>query len=777
MKTEIKLYENGNTLSTLLPKSAYINGNGIHKTTVELPEILFITSYPERECGIATYSQDLIKALHNKFKDSFALKVCALESSSAFHNYPEEVKYMLNTAEPDDYENLEQAINADRNIHLVLIQHEFGFFQQEGDNAFMKLLYGINKPVVIVFHTVLPKPDELLKTKIKNIVAAAESIMVMTKNAATILNKEYGVPQEKINIVAHGTHLVPQLNKELLKKKYGLEGKKVLSTFGLLSSGKSIETTLDALPNVVKNNADVLFLIIGKTHPGVIQSEGEQYRDMLQEKVAALHLEAHVKFINYYVPLNDLLEYLQLTDIYLFTSKDPNQAVSGTFSYAMSCGCPIISTPIPHAQEVLRNDTGIIIDFQNSKQLAQGINRLLADDTLRQNFSANSLQRMAPTAWENAAIAHAQLIEKIAKQHAYTYGTIANKNISLQYRLPKISLQHVKKLTTDFGMIQFSKINEPDINSGYTLDDNARALIAVCMHYEATKDEKDIPLIKTYLNFIKHCQQTEGYFLNYVNLQHKFTTQNEGTNLADANGRALWALGYLISKKSIFSERIITIAESIMKLALPRTDMVHSTRAMAFTIKGLYFYNIDKKSYEISTKIKTLANRLLQMYRHEAEKDWWWYESYLTYANSILPEAMLYAWLETGELIFKETAKESFDFLLSLTFSETEIKVVSNQSWMQKGQPTARHGEQPIDIAYTIFALHIFNKVFAEKNYAEKMTIAFNWFMGNNHLHQIIYNPCTGGCYDGLEETQVNLNQGAESTLSYLMARLTVEKR
>ena len=709
MKTEIKLYENGNTLSTLLPKSAYINGNGIHKTTVELPEILFITSYPERECGIATYSQDLIKALHNKFKDSFALKVCALESSSAFHNYPEEVKYMLNTTEPDDYENLERAINADKNIHLVLIQHEFGFFQQEGDNAFMKLLYGINKPVVIVFHTVLPKPDKLLKTKIKNIVAAAESIMVMTKNAATILNKEYGVPQEKINIVAHGTHLVPQLNKEVLKKKYGLEGKKVLSTFGLLSSGKSIETTLDALPNVVKNNADVLFLIIGKTHPGVIQSEGEQYRDMLQEKVAALHLEAHVKFINYYVPLNDLLEYLQLTDIYLFTSKDPNQAVSGTFSYAMSCGCPIISTPIPHAQEVLRNDTGIIIDFQNSKQLAQGINRLLADDTLRQNFSANSLQRMAPTAWENAAIAHAQLIEKIAKQHAYTYGTIANKNISLQYRLPKISLQHVKKLTTDFGMIQFSKINEPDINSGYTLDDNARALIAVCMHYEVTKDEKDIPLIKTYLNFIKHCQQTEGYFLNYVNLQHKFTTQNEGTNLADANGRALWALGYLISKKSIFSERIITIAESIMKLALPRTDMVHSTRAMAFTIKGLHFYNIDKKSYEISTKIKTLANRLLQMYRHEAEKDWWWYESYLTYANSILPEAMLYAWLETGELIFKETAKESFDFLLSLTFSENEIKVVSNQSWMQKGQPTARHVEQPIDIAYTIIALHIFN--------------------------------------------------------------------
>ncbi len=777
MKNDIALYEYGNSLSTLLPKSAYINGSKIQNPDIDLPEILFITSYPERECGIATYSQDLLKALHNKFSNSFSLKVCALESNNSYHNYADEVKYILDTTAPAKYESLTASINSDCNIQLVLIQHEFGFFQNEGEDAFLKLLYGLNKPVIIVFHTVLPNPDETLKNKVKNIAAVAESIIVMTHSAAHILNRDYEVPVLKINIVAHGTHLVPHLSKEMLKEKYGFSGRKILSTFGLLSSGKSIETTLESLPIVIENNADVLFLIIGKTHPGVIKHEGEKYRTLLEEKVADLHLQHHVKFINQYLPLNDLLEYLQLTDIYLFTSKDPNQAVSGTFSYAMSCGCPIISTPIPHAQEVLQNDTGIIIDFQNSTQLAHSINRLLNDEPMRQAFSANSLQRIAPTAWENTAISHALLIQKVVAKHAGNSNNVNHKPVSLQYRYPKISLQHIKKLTTEFGMVQFSKINQPDINSGYTLDDNARALIAICMHYELTKDENDIPLIEVYLNFIKYCQQRGGYFLNYVNKEHHFTTQNEETNLADANGRAIWALGYLISKTNIFSEKIIAIADGIMQQILPEIEMVHSTRAMAFTIKGLHFYNLEKKSQAVSAKIKTLANRLLQMYRHESENDWYWYESYLTYANSILPEAMLYAWKETGELIFKETAKKSFDFLLSLTFTENSIKVISNKSWMKKGQKVALHGEQPIDVAYTIITLHYFNTIFKNESYHNKINIAFGWFLGNNHLQQIIYNPCTGGCYDGLEETQVNLNQGAESTLSYLIARLIIEKQ
>jgi glycosyltransferase involved in cell wall biosynthesis len=390
--------------------------NVVLKMEEKLPEILFVTSYPPRECGIATYSQDLMKAMNQKFGNSFSLKVCALEAINTNLVYPKEVKYILNTSKSLEYTQLAHAINADAKIKFVLVQHEFGLFQEPSGDAFLQFLYTLNKPIVTVFHTVLPEPDVDLRLKVRQITAACQSIIVMTKNAAQILQNHYGVAPNKIVVIAHGTHLVPHLDKVVLKEKYGLTGRKVLSTFGLLGPGKGIETTLDALPAIVKENPNVAFLIIGKTHSGVVKEQGEQYRDSLKAKVQELKLQHHVKFINHYLPLDILLEYLQLTDIYTFTSKDPNQAVSGTFSYAMSCGCPIISTPIPHANEVLCPNTGIIIDFGSSEQLAKGVNLLLGDEPLRQSMSNNALQCIAPTAWENSAIAHAQLLQKIANK-------------------------------------------------------------------------------------------------------------------------------------------------------------------------------------------------------------------------------------------------------------------------------------------------------------------------------------------------------------------------
>ncbi len=782
MKSEVNVIA-ANVENILLPiVNSKIDRENTRQTG-SLPEILLLTSYPPRECGIATYSQDLLIALNNKFSNTFSLKVCALEAENANHVYPNEVKYILNTNDSKKYHDLVATINKDRHIKLVMVQHEFGLFHNNGDNDFLQLLFGLNKPVIVVFHTVLPRPDQSLKSRVRNIAGACDSVIVMTNNAAKILKDDYGLSAQKIVVIAHGTHLVPHLNKNYLKEKYGLNGRKVLSTFGLLSSGKGIETTLNALQRIIKINPDIMFLVIGKTHPGVIKSEGEIYRNTLESLVKEFNLSNHVKFINRYLLLEDLLEYLQLTDIYLFTSRDPNQAVSGTFSYAMSCACPIISTPIPHANEILRDDTGIIIDFQNSQQLADGVNRLMSDEPLRKSFSSNALHRIVPTAWENSAVEHALLLQKVIRQSNVNDADLVGGNkISLQYRLPDIKLDHIKKLTTDFGMIQFSKINQPDIESGYTLDDNARALIAMCMHIELTGDKGDMKYIQTYLDFIRYCLQPDGFFLNYVDIERRFTKQNYTANLSDANGRAIWALGFIISKRAVLPEILITKAEEIMRLAICGIDKMHSTRAMAFTIKGLYYFNLELKSTKVSILIKTLADRLVQMYRHESEQKWQWYESYLTYANSILPEALLFAWIDSGDENYKSIAKESFDFLLSLTFKKNRIKVISNKSWMQKGAMLKddrefQHGEQPIDVAYTILAINSFYKVYKEENYFNKMETAFNWFLGKNHLHQIIYNPCTGGCYDGLEENNVNLNQGAESTVSYLLARLTVERK
>jgi glycosyltransferase involved in cell wall biosynthesis len=738
--------------------------NLVANNTQHLPEILVLTSYPPRECGIATYSKDLITVLKNQFNSTFSIQVCALESGYTTNIYSNEVKYILDTTNSEEFAKLAININQNGRIKIVLIQHEFGFFHAKG-KAFLQFVTEVKKPISIVFHTVLPHPDEMFRAKVRFIASSCQSIIVMTKHSSDILINDYGIEPTKISVIAHGTHLVAHRNKVSLKEKYGLKDHKILSTFGLLSSGKSIETTLQALPEIIKTSPDVLFLIIGKTHPEVVKNDGECYREMLESTVINLGIQQHVRFINNYLTTPDLLEYLQLTDIYLFTSNDPNQAVSGTFAYAMSCACPIISTPIPHAKEVLSEDTGIIVDFRDAQQLATAVKRLLDDDQLRENISLNTLQNIISTAWENSAIAHARVIEEIS-----------GKKITPQYSMPALNLDHLKKMTTNVGIIQFSKINQPDLSSGYTLDDNARALIAMCMHYELTADNTDLHFIQTYLNFIQRCQLHSGYFENYIDEDLQFTAQNKEANLDDANGRAIWALGFLISMKTLLPLELIDQSKRVMQKALANIEEIHSTRSMAFIIKGLCYYRDRFRTNDTVQIIEKLANRMVQMYKHESIEKWEWFESYLTYANSILPEALLDAWLVTGNRTYKEVAVSSFRFLLSKIFNENGIEVISNKQWLQKGDELGQFGEQPVDVAYTIMTLSKFYDAFRDDEYRTKMETAFNWFLGNNRLNQIIYNPCTGGCYDGLEEHNVNLNQGAESTISYLLARLTIEK-
>jgi glycosyltransferase involved in cell wall biosynthesis len=771
METIVKNTLSQLMLNTTLETKAFVPWSlqkkieiGIQNQFYEIPEVLVLSTYPPRECGIATYTQDLIEALEKKFGNSFSFKICALQNGITKYDYPDKVTFTLDTTDSEAYFNLAVSVNESSTIQSVLIQHEFGLFGSNNEFDLHKFLHFVNKPVVVVFHTVLPRPNIALLENVKNIVSACVTIVVMTHDAAKILENDYKVDSDKITVIPHGTHLVPHLSKEILKEKYGLKGRKVLTTFGLLSSGKGIETTLAALPSIIEVDPEVLFLIIGKTHPSVVKSEGEKYRGELETKVNELALSQNVKFVNKYLALPELLEYLQLTDIYLFTSKDPNQAVSGTFAYAMSCACPIISTPIPHAIEVLKDNTGIIVDFQNSDQLSIETIKMLKDEKLRMNISTNTLQKSILTAWENSSVAHAYMFEKMG---------IAKK---LNYTLPPINLTHIHNMTTDFGMIQFSKINQPDLESGYTLDDNVRALIAMCLHFELTKNKEDLFYIQLYLDFIEFCVTPSGSFLNYVDENKAFTSQNEEVNLSDSNGRAIWALGFLISKNSILPSEIQVQAEQILFKVIPSIEKMHSTRAMAFAIKGLC-YCIGNTSLKIPVSlIKLLADRLVNMYKHESEQDWEWFEGYLTYGNSVLPEALLDAWQVTGDETYKEIALTSFSFLLKNTFNEDGIRVISNRSWWKKGQKVERYGEQPIEIAYTILTLDKFYQVFEDKAYYRKMKIAFNWFLGKNHLKQVIYNPCTGGCYDGLEECQVNLNQGAESTVCYLMSRLVMEK-
>lgn len=725
-------------------------------------KIVCITTYPPRECGIATFAQDLIRAIRTKFGHSYTIQICAVESDAEKHTYTEEVQYTLNTSDASAYTALSTQLNDTPEIEMVLVQHEFGLYA-EHEEEFMQLLEQLRKPVISIFHTVLPKPSPEMLFSVNRMANACAHLIVMTQNSLQILLKDYGLDKAKITVIPHGTHLVSFRDKNKLKDFYQLSGRRILSTFGLLSAGKSIETTLDALPAIVKVNPSVLFLIIGKTHPKVLKSEGEKYRYFLEAKIKELRMEEHVRFINQYLELPVLLEYLQLTDVYLFTSSDPTQAVSGTFVYAVSCGCPIIATPIPHALELLSDNSGIIFDFKDSAQLAAATNRLLDNEGLRSKMRIIGLQKTAITAWENVAIAYTLLFQAIGEGEK-----------ELNYSYPPIDTKHLQRMSGQGGIIQFCKGNRPDSRTGYTLDDTARALMALCEVIVTGQEVVNEKYIKAYLDFIQNCQQPDGSFLNYVDRHGEFTTQNQEVGLEDCWGRAICALGYFISCSWRFSGTWKKEAIDILEQASPLFNRVESPRSMAFMIKGLYFYHRESGSVQADKYIRLLADKLARFYSLTADKEWQWFEAYLTYDNSILSEAMLLAHLTTGEEKYKQIAQESFDFLLQKTFTGDRIQVISNQSWMHKDSESYRFGEQPVDVAGTVIALKLFHHVFKEERYLCMQKNAFNWFLGNNHLHQIVYNPSTGGCYDGLEENNINLNQGSESSACYLMARLSM---
>ena len=732
--------------------------------SVPSSNILCINTYPPHECGIATFSQDLINVIKRSFEGSVNIQVCALTRKDATERYSAPVAYTLDIDDRDAYIELAENINEDKDIDMVYIQHEFGLFGGNYGDYLFGLLLNLHKPFAICFHTVLPDPEQERRKLVQVISKMAVKVVVMTQTSLEILHREYEVPLSKLVHIPHGTHLTEWGDRSKLKEKYELNNRLVLSTFGLLSSNKSIETAIEAMDSIRVYFPNALYLVLGKTHPQIINNEGEQYRQLLEEKVKELHLEDHVHFVNKYLSLKELLEYLAMTDVYLFTSKDPNQAVSGTFVYAMGSGCPIISTPFLQAKETLNDDTGVLVDFNDPDQLAAAAIRLLSDEPRRHNMSMNTYHATRSSIWENVAIKYVRLFTELTGHKSPPRPS-----------LPAVSLNHFQRMTDDTGMVQFAKICTPDLGSGYTLDDNARAMIAMCMHYRLKPDAKTLAAIRKYLDFVLFCQQANGTFLNYVDKEKRFTAENKNVNLDDANTRAVWSLGVLLSSTDILPHGLVSKAEKALLKTFGWIGKLESPRAIAFSIKGLSFYLSKFENTAAKELVIKSGNRLQEKYNNAKAKDWNWFEEYLTYANAVLPEGMLYASLLSGKEEHRNTARESLKFLSDRMFTKNHIKVISNKGEYTINQPR-EFGEQSIDVCYTILALDLFYKTTGDEQYLDDMKKAFSWYLGNNHLHQILYNPVSGGCFDGLEETHVNQNQGAESTVCYLIARLVMEE-
>ena len=729
-------------------------------------KMLIVSSYPPRECGLATFSNDIVNSVKKVFGHTLPIEVCALENVKHQFKYGNEVKYTISTSSLDDYRLVAEKINERNDIGLVCIQHEFGLHGGEYGNYVLAFLLTLNKPIITVFHTVLPEPDKKRKKLVQGIVDLSNRIVVLTNKSKEILTSQYGCQNAKINVIPHGTHTVLWEQKEILKNKYSYSDKVVMSTFGLISENKSIETVLYALPEIITKHPEVIYMVIGKTHPEVIKNEGEKYRNRLLGIVEKLHLQNNVVFVNEYLELKQLLEYLTLSDIYLFSSKDPNQAVSGTFAYALSCGCAVISTPIPHAIEAFEDGNGILLkEFDNSREFQEAILNLVENKEKRVTMGRNAYALSHSTIWENVAIKYGLL-----------FGELTNREEDLKFCLPSIKLDHIEELTTDYGMLQFSVFSEPDPSSGYTLDDNARALINMIIYNQFHPNKDALRLADIYLSFVEGIQREDGFFDNYKDIDHQLTAQNADVNLEDANGRALWSLGYVIGHKESLPINFVIRAENCWNKAFNRIYEITSPRAIAYSLKGLYHYYLTYQDETVRILIEQLADKLLHLYNINSEEYWCWYEDYMTYVNNVLPEAMMYSYLATGEPKYLKIATITFDFLLSHYFMKGQLKVISNRGWFKKENERFFYGEQPIEVATTIITLDLFYEVTGNVKYKDQLEVAFNWFLGNNHLKQIMYNPENGASYDGLEDKMINVNQGAESTLCFFKAQLIMER-
>jgi len=746
----------------------------------ENTKIVYLSTFPPRECGIATFTADLTAAMDDLLEPAIESRVVAVNIDDiSRYRYSKKVIFQINQYSRQEYIETAKNINAIKEVKLVNVQHEFGIFSGEYGSYIISFLAALEKPSVVTFHSVLPSPADKLKTTVRLIAEKASGLVVMTNLSREILISEYAISGEKISVIPHGIHSAPYASSVKPKAALGFSRKVILFTFGLLSRGKGIEYVIEALPKVVNACPDILYIVLGATHPNVLKEEGESYRKFLIQKVHDLKLSSHVNFYNEYVSVDELLYFLRAADIYISTSLDQNQAVSGTFSYALGSGRPVISTPFAQARELSNSEAGILVNFRDPCSYSEAIIKLLKDPSLREQFGKNAYFRTRNMTWENVALEYSKLFSKYSSDIA---------EVSEHKKIPRVNLNHILRLTDSFGIIQFARLSLPDISSGYTLDDNARAMIVACLCYGESgrvlkavyPDKQKSELLKridVYLCFIEFVLGEDCMFCNYVRPDRSIDDKlNKKDNLDDANGRAIWALA-VVAAADYMPEAVKNKALSLLKKRLKIYKMFESPRSTAFCAKGicLLLRNIQEiEGKNLNGLLVTHCDRLISLYRGVSSEGWQWFEKYMTYSNAVLPEALILGHKHTGNTEYLDIGIKTLDFLIGKTFINGIYAPIGQNGWHHKDGERRYFDQQPEDVSAMVCALAMAYSITGKDFYKKLMHEAFNWFLGDNSLKQVVYDRATGGCYDGLGEGYINLNQGAESTTSYLLARLSM---
>ena len=742
-----------------------------------IKSVAVIGNYLPRQCGIATFTTDLVEGLSAE-APAINCWSAAMNDTPEGYPYPDKVRFEINQNKLSDYSMASQFLNIGQ-TDIVCVQHEYGLFGGPAGSHLLKLLGDLRMPVVTTLHTVLKDPAPEYRTVMGKLAELSDKLVVMSHRALDFLKEIYAVPEKKIVFIHHGIPDTPFIDPSFNKDKFGVEGKKVLLTFGLLSPNKGIENVLKALPAVIDSHPDVAYIILGATHPHILKSQGDAYRIMLQQLVRKLDIGEHVIFQNRFVELSELCEFLGIADIYITPYLEEAQITSGTLAYAMGTGKAIISTPYWYAAEMLAEGRGRMVPFSDPDAMAEQIVDLLDNDVGRHAMRKKAYIFTREAVWKEVARKYLQVFSEVRQnrtrnprpRHCYD----ENIKVITNFELPEIKLDHLIAFTDDTGIMQHANYTIPDRTHGYCTDDNARALLVAAM------GQRSLPangrgldsLSGHYLGFLLYAfNEKERRFRNFMTYSRQWT---EEIGSEDAHGRAIWSLGKAVGL--LENPGHLAMSATLFKKALRAVENFLSPRAISFCLVGLHAY-LDKFSGDSDVRRirEILANRLFDQFKNHAIDNWPWLEKALNYANGKLPHALLLSGqrLQRNDMI--DMGLVSLRWLLAIQTEDNHFAPIGSNGWFEQGGPRARFDQQPIEASAMVEACVIAFDVTRDQSWFDSAVMCFNWFLGHNDLNLPLYDAKTGGCRDGLMADGINQNQGAESTLAWLLSLMTLQK-
>jgi glycosyltransferase involved in cell wall biosynthesis len=735
-----------------------------------IKRVAFIGNYLPRQCGIATFTTDLCESVAAEYPDMqcLALPMNDIEEGYA---YPPRVRFELTEKDLDSYRRAADFLNIN-SVDIVSLQHEYGIFGGRSGSHILTLLEELRMPIVTTFHTVLQEPDPDQRRMLQEVARLSERVVVMSERGAGFLQSIYGVPPDKIDLIPHGIPDVPFVDPSFYKDNFGVEGKTVLLTFGLLSANKGIETVIEALPAILEKHPNVVYIILGATHPNVLRHDGESYRLSLQWLAQEKGVESQVIFYNRFVSIEELTEFIGATDIYITPYLNPRQITSGTLAYTVGAGKAVISTPYWYAEEMLADERGVLVPFCDPAALAEQVIDLLDNESKRHAMRKRAYLFGRDMVWPQVAQRYMESFARARAERRHAAIPFAVKPLDRRpIQLPPLRLDHLRRMTDDTGLLQHALFTVPNYSEGYCIDDNARALI-VSVNLEELGHTEAFELSSRYLAFIAYAFNTEtGRFRNFMDYRREWL---EESGSDDSHGRTLWALGTVLGRSN--TPALQNIAAWLFEQALPALLDMTSPRAWAFGILGIHEYlrrfDGDRHAGQVRDE---LAGRLLALYRQCRSNDWRWFEDRLSYCNAVLPHALLMCgqWLPNQEMT--AAGLESLEWLVGLQRSTPVgghfVPIGSNGFYKQGGE-RARFDQQPVEAQATAAACLEAYRSTRDERWRKEARRAFEWFLGRNDLGLPVYDPNTGGCGDGLHPDRLNHNQGAESTLAFLQTLL-----